>query len=64
MNDAGGANPGDEYRIIFEDKLSGTEYIHTYVVTVWIDLVPEFTTLAIPVVALLGLVLFMRRKKD
>ena len=26
--------------------------------------IPEFTTLAIPVVALLGLVLFMRRKKD
>ena len=27
-------------------------------------IVPEFATLAIPVVALLGLVLFMRRKKD
>ena len=26
--------------------------------------IPEFATLAIPVVALLGLVLFMRRKKD
>ena len=28
------------------------------------DTIPEFATLAIPVVALLGLVLYMRRKKD
>jgi len=34
------------------------------VVSSQVNKIPEFATLAIPVVALLGLVLFMRRKKD
>jgi hypothetical protein len=37
------------------DSASGTVYAHS---------IPEFATLAIPVVALLGLVFFMRRKEQ
>ena len=52
---------GDLYRIRFMDAQN--ELISDQIVTVKVNIVPEFATLAIPVVALLGLVLFMRRKK-
>ena len=55
---------GDLYRIRFENT-QGYYDEGDFRVTTKGDLnIPEFATLAIPVVALLGLVLFMRRKKD
>ena len=54
--------PGDTYYIQFADN-DGIQYT-VYVTTVQVGLIPEFATIAIPVVALLGLVFFMRRKEQ
>ena len=64
LKDAGGVDskPGDRYQIEFKNATGSV--VGLQAVTVEVDLIPEFTTIAIPVVALLGLVLFMRRKKD
>ena len=54
---------GDTYWIRFTNSTTQQE-LGTQIVTVTVTVIPEFATIAIPVVALLGLVLFMRRKKD
>ncbi|HIE31985.1 MAG TPA: PEF-CTERM sorting domain-containing protein [Methanosarcinales archaeon] len=59
---ADGTSHGTEYTIVYWDTQSYAYDIA--VATVHATAVPEFATLAIPVVALLGLVFVMRRKKE
>ena len=56
------AKVGTEYEIFYEDAKTGAGDKAS--ATVYGTAIPEFATLAIPVVALLGLALFMRRKKE
>ena len=60
-------NGTSEGTVSVQDKKAGGGSISvcdSTVVSSQVNKIPEFATLAIPVVALLGLVLFMRRKKD
>ena len=56
------SSSGTEYELYYKDFESGAG--DTASATVYGTSIPEFATIAIPVVALLGLVLFMRRKKE
>ena len=59
--------PG-EYDILYDcnhdGKYDAGDTVNHFDVCKAFTTVPEFTTIAIPMIALLGLVLFMRRKKD
>jgi hypothetical protein len=59
---AAAGTEGNAYTFYYEDVQSGA--FDTGSATVHTTAIPEFATIAIPAIALLGLVLFMRRKKD
>ena len=62
LKDGGGTatGHGDTYYIQFSDGMTPCRQM----VTVTVELIPEFATIAIPAIALLGLVFFMRRKEQ
>jgi hypothetical protein len=59
---AAAGTEGTLYHIEYMDMQSGIS--DTATATVHTTAIPEFATIAIPRIALLGLVLYMRRKKD
>ena len=59
---AAAGTEGNTYSFYYEDVQSGA--FDTGSATVHTTAIPEFATIAIPMIALLGLVLYMRRKKD
>jgi len=59
---AAAGTEGNTYTFYYEDVQSGA--FDTGSATVHTTAIPEFAAIAIPVLALLGLVLYMRRKKD
>ena len=59
---AAAGTEGNSYTFYYKDVQSGA--FDTGSATVHTTAIPEFATIAIPMIALLGLVLYMRRKKD
>jgi hypothetical protein len=62
MAKAASGTEGNTYTLRYYDSDSGNA--DEALATVHTTAIPEFATIAIPAIALLGLVLYMRRKKD